>query len=373
MTRAVVHVDVHGDHVHVDLRDLAPHLRPLLLAALELDPLEKAGGGEGIDPRFPEVGTVIERVRSTWERWTTRAVDAMARLLGHKGPPPAPRDYDRVFEEFEVGTLAATTGHTADVVVVDRLVASGELPRDYALTAPIPTATRLGLETTPTVPATIPAAPRVPPPVDARVYSEAEVAAIAYTRERAAVFMRRPIGAVRTELMRTALDSGVVTDRRMSEAERAMVGREIERAITDRQTPKETAQRLRDAVKGTALTNDMMRVAVTEVAFAHAHGALAVLKGRIPPGTDPLVYKTASPDACKECRRIWGHPTNPTLYRLSVVEAGNNFGRPAAEWGPTVGPVHPRCLCPPLQLWNAEVHDAVQDVAAELAAVFGGR
>ena len=163
----------------------------------------------------------------------------------------------------------------------------------------------------------------------------------------------------------------------LSEEETQTVRRTVVEGIAEHASVAEVARSLRDATIDTALTNDMDRVSRTELSFAHNHGAYVALVAGLEPGEDPLVYKIVSPGACEQCRRIWGHPTNPVHYKLSVVEAwsnaGGNFRKPAKQWGPTIGPTHPRCTCPPLLRWNPEVHDAVQDVAAELAAIYGRR
>ena len=200
---------------------------------------------------------------------------------------------------------------------------------------------------------------------------------MAYARSRAAIYMRRPIGAAISAVETTLLDAGQIPiDRRLTEPERALVGEEIARALTDKAPTSETIRRLREALHGTGLTNELERVVVTELAFARGWGGYVALKGRSP-GEDPQVYKITNPGACEDCRRIWGPAGNPVLYRLSAVEAftaaGGNFGRPRTAWGPTIGPTHPRCTCPPLQRWDPAVHDAVQDVARELAAIYGSR
>lgn len=361
-TSHVVRVVQCGEHLHVDLRELPPHLRGVLSVAI--DPLLKAAEAE--DPRFPELETLAGQIARIWSKWTARAVDALTALLGRRAPPQA---LDTELNRFAVGVLADTTGYTADRTTAAELVQAGDLPESYPLTAPIPTAVRLGFAADPHQPAR----PRDPVPAPApRDYSSAELGALAYARERAGVYMRRPVEAVSSEARMAALHAGDLTDRRLTPHQRALVSGAIQDSIRDGDSTARAAQRLRDAVAGTRLSNDMTRVARTELAYAHHHGALVALRAAVG-DTDPQVYKTVSPQACRECRRIWGDPRNPNLYRLSVVMAGDNFGRPAPTWGPTIGPTHPNCTCPPIQVWDAAVHDAVQDVAAELAATFGAR
>lgn len=371
--RYVIPVDQHPGHVHVDLSGLPSATRLAVLGAManhalhEVD-LAKAvhGEGEGADPRFPELNALVDRVRTTWSWWARRLADHLAALLGSGAPP---EKVEEAIAEHDAGVTAAITGQVParDRDVVDDLVAAGALSADLATSAPIPTAVRLGMAHDPINPRGV-AAPTVHPLT--RPLSPNELGAMAYARKRAAIYMRRPIAGLQATVDLVALDSAPVS-RRLPAIERKLVGDVIEQAIADRTPVGQVAKQLRAAVQGTSLSNDMDRVAITELAFAHNHGALVGLEASIPPGSDPMVYKIVNPGACADCRRIWGHPANPVRYRLSVVKAGDNFGKSHGQWGPTVGPGHPRCTCPPLLIWNDAVHDAVQDVAEELRRIYG--
>lgn len=369
--RHVVTVDAHGDHAHVDVSDLPRALRGPVLAALAdgeemaLVPLEKAERGEGPDPRFPEIEGLVAQLRASWERWASW----LARKLTGATTPEA---IDDAMASHEAGVLASTTGTTTDPYRVRELVDARELPKDYALTAPVAMAARHGLALDPAAPVRVPAGPRPPPE---RPLTPRERAAVDYASERAAVYMRRPVAAMHGAVGKVMLDAGRSRNRSLSEAERRMVSDVIVGSVAGRLTVEQTAQRLRDAVRGTNLTNDMERVAVTEIAFAHSWGAYVTLKASAPAGQDPKVYRIASPNACSDCRRIWGPSRNPVLYLLSAVEArenaGGNFGLPHGQWGPTIGPVHPRCCCPPLLRYEAKMHDAIGDAADDLRKIFG--
>jgi hypothetical protein len=130
---------------------------------------------------------------------------------------------------------------------------------------------------------------------------------------------------------------------------------------------------LRDAVAGTPLTNDMERVARTELRDAHAEGAYQTLKAETERLglNDPEVYKITSPTACADCVRIWGRGGSKR-YRLSQVEAweaqGGNMGKPHQQWGPTIGTVHPNCGCGPLLYFNASTHQAMLTAVDEIMA-----
>lgn len=379
-SRHTIHVELHGDHAHVGLGTLPPSARPVVVAALaqhlgfELVELEKAGSGEGPDPRFPEIAVLLERMRDRWSWWTRWLVD---RLLGAGRGPQTQTQAHAVLEILrlhEAGVVADTTGANTDPPAVAAHVAAGDLPASYALTAPIPQAFALGRALDADKP------PRVPPkPEEHRppiaVLSDQDLASVAYARDRAAVYMRRPVTTQQQAAQQSLLDAQIRISPWPDTG--AVIRETIVQAVADRVAAPELARRLRDAVQDPTITNDFDRVAVTELAAAHNHGAYVALRAGLESGEDPLVYKIASPAACAACRRIWGDPSNPLHYRLSAVEkfsaAGGNFRRPSAEWGPTIGPTHPRCVCPPLLRWHPEVHDAVLDVAAELRAVYGGR
>jgi hypothetical protein len=64
----------------------------------------------------------------------------------------------------------------------------------------------------------------------------------------------------------------------------------------------------------------------------------------------------------------------PHVYKLSFVEgrtaAGGNFRLPRKEWGPVVGPIHPNCTEGPLQWFQPELVDAINDAGARLAKLW---
>lgn len=174
--------------------------------------------------------------------------------------------------------------------------------------------------------------------------------------------------------------------RELSGNEYAAVRPVIQTAIAERRTARELARELRAAVAGTKLTNEMERVARTELRDAHANGAYQALKEQAGSAglDDPEVYKITSPTGCRECIRIWGRGGS-RRYRLSQVEAweaqGGNYGRPAAQWGPTIGTVHPNCTCGPLLLYVGDkehevvlrtAESIINEIRAEQAAARTG-
>lgn len=192
--------------------------------------------------------------------------------------------------------------------------------------------------------------------------SSREDATLNYIQQRGAVYMRRPVMAARTAV-----------DRVLTEAEYSKVRGAQALGVSEGFSSKRLAQELRDATSGTVLLNDMRRVARTESAFAAHAGALATLQEHAEKAgeKDPQVYKIASPGACAACRRVWGPYGNPRVYKLSEVAGQSNFGLREKEWGPTVGPTHPNCTCPPLMLYYPKWQGAIEQAAARVRALAG--
>jgi len=190
--------------------------------------------------------------------------------------------------------------------------------------------------------------------------------ALSYAQQRAAIYIRRPAAAVRAGL-----------EARLNEEELGSFRSTIAGAVARKASRQSLASELREVIEGPTASNDMDRIARTEMAFAHSFGAYAALKDQARSAgiADPLVYKFVAPGACTDCKRIWGPPSDPIRYRLSYIEAreaaGGNFRRPRREWGPVVGPVHPNCTEGPLQYWSESLVDAINQAADELDSIFG--
>lgn len=163
--------------------------------------------------------------------------------------------------------------------------------------------------------------------------------------------------------------------RELTQSEYDRIRPAVERAVLERRSSRELESDLREAVVGTSLTNDMERVARTELREAHAQGAYQDLKTQTEALgiEDPEVMKITSATGCVHCIRIWGRGGSKR-YRLSQVEAweaaGGNFGKPAAEWGPTIGPVHPQCVCGALLYFDPKTHSAMLAATAEIVAAY---
>jgi hypothetical protein len=141
--------------------------------------------------------------------------------------------------------------------------------------------------------------------------------------------------------------------RQLTREEYAKVRPAVERAVLERRTAGQLERDLRDAVAGTPLTNDMERVARTELRDAHAEGAYQTLKAeterlglesRI---AGAMVHRQANPSEwheggklrtalegiCKEwCRcisRDFGHPDG--IYWPELVQCLMEYPRERAR------------------------------------------
>ena len=381
-------------HARVDPASHAVHLRSNLhragdagravvaaLAAhvgLSGDELVKAAPeGAGPDWRYPSLDALIERARRDWDRFGDDLVQAVVELYtdGRLYPLTPERELAlrRLFEHHAAWLVVRFTGLEEPRALEARR--EGVIrPADEHQPSLVEAAYRLGRGLD-----MLHAAAHYSHPADRAAHVEAvlreavrvpltreDVQALRYAQRRAAVYMRAPaedmIGGVRVTLNEE--------ERILTAAEQQAVRRSTTRAIAERMTSSEFARVLRDN-RTPRLTNDMDRVARTELRMAHAWGAYQTLKetARNLGQADPLVYKVTGNTPCVHCRRIWGEKGS-TRYRLSEVEAweraGGNFRKPAKDWGPTIGPVHPQCTCGPLLLYDADLHDGMIAAADEI-------
>ena len=98
---------------------------------------------------------------------------------------------------------------------------------------------------------------------------------------------------------------------------------------------------------------DWHRVAMTEMWDAKVMGeANAIIDNESPlskKGKDTMVFKRPAPNACAQCVKHYLEPdgVTPKLFKLSDLMAnGTNYGKKTADWKPTVGVLHPNCMCP---------------------------
>lgn len=98
---------------------------------------------------------------------------------------------------------------------------------------------------------------------------------------------------------------------------------------------------------------DWHRVAHTEMWDAKVMGeAQAIIDGESPlsdKGKNTMVFKRPGPNACNKCNQLYLEKdgVTPRLFKLSDLQAqGTNYGLKQADWKPTLGVLHPNCMCP---------------------------
>lgn len=384
---------------------------PAVFAALgahvgfDAEALRKAAtqkGGEGPDPRYPELVTLVRQARRDWDRHGKRLVAEVRRLLeaGKLLPMTAANEalLLELFRDHQVKILARFAGHVTDTPRLTRLVEAGLV--DPAVTHPslIDLSFRLGrglhmLEVHRVKPAEAVPLERIVHDALRVELTDRDRQALGYVQRRGEVFMRRPVEQCTNAAHRALTLAELQAFRRATTdaIEKAHGHRELARALRDAASSvaahpaadraavraggaDAVTEAVQTAMANRTLQNDMERVARTELAFAHSHGAYEALRQQTAEAgiKDPEVYKFVAPRSCDDCRRIWGPPAKPTRYRLSYVEAreadGGNFDRPREDWGPTIGPVHPNCTEGPLQFWDPKLVDSINKAADEILA-----
>lgn len=113
--------------------------------------------------------------------------------------------------------------------------------------------------------------------------------------------------------------------------------------IEGRTTRRKLRSRLLELTQDGA--RDWQRIAETESQRAHDMGVAMDVATRH--GAEAQVYKRPAPNACPKCVKAYTVDGSvPRLFALSELAAnGTNQGRKAAEWVPTLGPMHPWCAC----------------------------
>ncbi len=353
-------------------------------SGFDVEALRKAtvrSGGEPPDPRFPALVTLVNAAKRNWAVWGNDLVKEIERLAAQGKLFPMTPSIEALLGELlrdhAVRFMTEFAGRDA------LHMASGPLP---------------GVVTAPTVPAADASSTAIVSPTSSpqdvrrsllglawqhgrkldmmdplvkapELHTVAEVAdhvlrprlteqdraSIDAAARRAAVYMRRPVDQALGEVSRVLVDHEV-----------GIVRETVSRGMANQWGHREIARELRAAVAGNpTLTNNMDRVARTEIHHAHAQGALEALEAQTEQQgiDDPLVYKLVSDQACAQCRRIWGPMSAPNTYRLSYIKEreanGGNFRLPQSQWGPVVGPVHPNCTEGPLQYYDPSIHSAV--------------
>ena len=97
---------------------------------------------------------------------------------------------------------------------------------------------------------------------------------------------------------------------------------------------------------------DWHRVAQTEMWDAKLQGeAESIIQGNSPISNDKgntLVYKRPASDACAKCKQLYleSDGVTPKVFKMSdLLSKGTNYGKRQSDWVPTLGVVHPNCMC----------------------------
>lgn len=148
------------------------------------------------------------------------------------------------------------------------------------------------------------------------------------------------------------ITSNVVTLALQSDLSMWSAVKDIIPAALENDTPRyKVIQQLRE--KTGDMQRDWHRVAHTEMWDAKLQGeAEAILNNESPlskNGAETLVYKKPAPNACAKCKQLYLEKdgVTPKVFKLSeLVAMGTNYGKKQADWVPTLGVLHPNCMCP---------------------------
>ncbi len=147
------------------------------------------------------------------------------------------------------------------------------------------------------------------------------------------------------------ITSNVVTMALQSDLSMWNAVKEIIPAALENDTPRyKVIQQLRE--KTGDMQRDWHRVAHTEMWDAKLQGeAEAILNNESPlskQGAETLVYKKPAPNACAKCKQLYLEKdgVTPRVFKLSeLIAMGTNYGKKQADWVPTLGVLHPNCMC----------------------------
>ncbi len=128
--------------------------------------------------------------------------------------------------------------------------------------------------------------------------------------------------------------------------------KEVIPVALENHTPRyKVVQQLRE--KTGDMERDWQRVVHTELWDAKLQGeAEAIVNNESPlssKGRDTIVFKRPAHNACAKCKQLYleRDGITPRLFKLSELAAfGNNYGKKQADWVPTLGTLHPNCMCP---------------------------
>lgn len=372
-------------HVRAHVAGLPPEALGPALAALaedggcDLHEHLKGGPGEG---KHDEDDFGERYLRDLWDRlsvehsgWMQRVLDDLEGLLS-RGEISFPLDIERGQDELVAHRLALHASALLHQVGIRDQHVREALARDLLGRAPwiidlIDAGYRLGLvhqAVGPDVPW-----PKAWEVASRAPYTDIDRAMVAHARARAGVYLRKVAYTASEAANAKLLDRDFdITRRRVLTGIRAKIHpHRLAGFMADLTGHKEDRGDGKLIYAGGDWSRDWRRVARTEMAHAHAHGALSAMIQRHPENEDrregeplkvPRVLAFKQPQRvrrkggrlwapCEHCYRIWySDDTTPRLYLLDdIIANGDNFGVPARDWKATVGPTHPNDLCGPVR------------------------
>ena len=115
------------------------------------------------------------------------------------------------------------------------------------------------------------------------------------------------------------------------------------RAVAERWDERDLARELAD--RSGVWVHNWERIARTELQGAYNEGRVYSVLERY--GAGARVARLPETDACKHCKRVFlAADGKPRIFTVEdLASNGTNVGRPAAQWQPTIWPVHPNCRC----------------------------
>lgn len=165
--------------------------------------------------------------------------------------------------------------------------------------------------------------------------------------EAAKIRAQQHIDSITQRITSTVVTMAVQSDLSMWETIKEVIP-----AALENNTPRHRViQQLRDKTQD--LNRDWHRVAHSEMWNAKLQGeAEAIVNNESPfskQGVDTLVYKKPAHNACAKCKQLYLEKdgVTPRVFKLSELLAnGDNYGKKQADWVPTLGILHPNCMCP---------------------------
>ena len=129
------------------------------------------------------------------------------------------------------------------------------------------------------------------------------------------------------------------------------IGQVVPEAVKKNTDRYKVVQQLRNLTQD--WERDWHRVAHSEMWDAKVQGeANAIMDNESPiskKGKDTMVFKRPAPNACNKCKQLYleADGITPKLFKITELQAnGSNYGKKQADWKPTLGILHPNCMCP---------------------------